>query len=372
MRRTDSLKFAIACGFVAAYVLFLMLSLIRGQWILDQRGAPIVTDFLPVYLAGKLALDRHAGEAYDWHGFHQIQTGFVGHSFSGFLGWHYPPLYFVVAAALACLPYAFAFLVWVSVTSAAYAATAQKIANRGALFALALPPVLACAMVGQNGLFSAAILGMMLVWLPDRPYLAGALLAALTFKPQFGILIPIVLVASGYWKTLGVAAVLTLVWIILGFAISPTSMIGFFHHLPETSHAILDEGASGWSKLQSIYGILRLVGANSQIAWSAQIGLALAAGLFTIWLWRSNQSYGLKAAALCTATLLATPYIYYYDLPLLALPLLFLARDRAFDSTDQLLLAALLCALLGFAAVPAPLGLIATTLTAAIVIRRLA
>jgi hypothetical protein len=43
-------------------------------------------------------------------------------------------------------------------------------------------------------------------------------------------------------------------------------------------------------------------------------------------LWRSPSSYEIRAAALAIGVLLATPYLYMYDLVVLAVPLAFLCR----------------------------------------------
>jgi hypothetical protein len=44
------------------------------------------------------------------------------------------------------------------------------------------------------------------------------------------------------------------------------------------------------------------------------------------WLWRGSAAYELKAAALATASLLATPYVLDYDLVALAVAIAFFAR----------------------------------------------
>jgi hypothetical protein len=372
MGRTDSSRLltAAALGIALAYGLLLAQFLLHGQWILDPQGQPIITDFLPVYMAGKLALSGHAATAYDWRAFHGIQAHFVGHPFAGFLGWHYPPLHFLVAMALALLPYPAAFLGWTVLTLAAFAWAVNRIVKGAAVFALALPPVLACALVGQNGFFSAALLGAMLLCLPARPLLAGFVLAALTFKPQFGLLMPFALLAGGYWRTLAVAAVLALAWIGIGLVVSPSSFAGFLHYLPQTGQAVLNEGTSGWGKLQSIYAAVRLFGGNGALAWGAQIAFILAAIGFCVWLWRRDVSFALKAAALSAGVLLATPYVYFYDLPLLAVPLAFLWRDRAFDLAEHIVGGVIFAALAAFTFGPAPWGLVASLLAMALVVRR--
>lgn len=374
MRLSDSRKLmtAAASGIAAAYGLVLASFFLRGWWIWDPGGHPLIVDFLPVHVAGALAWHGQAAAAYDWRHFHDVQAAFVGHPFAGYLGWHYPPLFFLVAMALALLPYLPAFLLWVCGTLAGFAAVIANIAGRqGALYALALPPVLACAMVGQNGFFTAALLGAMLSCLPRRPIVAGLLLAALTFKPQFGILIPFALMAGSYWRTLITGLLATLAWIGIGYALVPDAFLAFLHYLPETSRAVLGDGAAGWFKLQSLYAATRLCGGDDKAAWVLQIIAILAAGGFNVWLWRRpSASTALKAAALAAGALLATPYVYFYDLPILAVPLAYLWRDRAFDHGEQIAIAAVLLLLAGCMIVPAPLGLGAILVVMALTVRR--
>ena len=49
---------------------------------------------------------------------------------------------------------------------------------------------------GQNGFLTAALLGGALHWLDRRPWLAGVLIGCLAYKPQFGVLIPVALLAG--------------------------------------------------------------------------------------------------------------------------------------------------------------------------------
>ena len=54
-------------------------------------------------------------------------------------------------------------------------------------------------------------------------------------------------------------------------------------------------------------------------------------------MWRSRVPYTLKAAALAVGTLLTTPYLFMYDLMVLAIPVAFLVRigpSTAFVTTN--------------------------------------
>jgi hypothetical protein len=62
----------------------------------------------------------------------------------------------------------------------------------------------------------------------------------------------------------------------------------------------------------------------SYAAHAASAVLVIAA---CVWLWRSACRFELRAAALPVATLMAQPYLIYYDLAWLALPIAWLTVD---------------------------------------------
>jgi len=81
--------------------------------------------------------------------------------------------------------------------------------------AIAYPAVFINLGHGHNGFLTAALMGFALLLLDARPLLAGIPFGLLAYKPQFGLLIPLVLIATDRWKTFAAAAatvgVLTLV-----------------------------------------------------------------------------------------------------------------------------------------------------------------
>ncbi|MBU6490473.1 MAG: hypothetical protein KGQ57_22000, partial [Burkholderiales bacterium] len=71
----------------------------------------------------------------------------------------------------------------------------------------------------------------------------------------------------------------------------------------------------------------RRVGASARLAYFLQMVVAVPACAVTAWLWREAARYELKAAALCCCTLLVQPYLLYYDLAWLAIPIAFMGVD---------------------------------------------
>ena len=74
-----------------------------------------------------VALDGQPAAAYDWPLHKAAEMRAVGHDFANYYGWHYPPTFLFVAAALAVLPYLLAAIVWLVATLVAYATMLAKI-----------------------------------------------------------------------------------------------------------------------------------------------------------------------------------------------------------------------------------------------------
>src|SRR6202040_3076406 len=109
-------------------------------------------------------------------------------------------------------PYTVAFIGWAAASLVPYLAVMRGIIGRpfGLLLALAFPVVLTNTLVGQNGFLTASLIGGTLYLMPTRPVLSGICLGLLTYKPQYGFLFPLVLLAAAQWKvfiTAGVVAV---------------------------------------------------------------------------------------------------------------------------------------------------------------------
>jgi hypothetical protein len=359
-----------------AYLIVLGGSFFNGNFLNDSQGRPIANDFVNVWAAGSLVHDGRPAAAYDWTLHKAAEERALGHAFTNYYGWHYPPTFLFVAAALALLPYLAAALLWLTTTLAAYAATLAGIlgARPGILFALGFPAVLWNVAAGQNGFLTAALIGGTLSLLERHAILAGICLGLLSYKPQFGLLFPIVLIADRRWMTLAVAALVTLgIALLSWFAFGSSSWDAFLHWLPITSRVVLGEGGADWSRLQSVFGLIRAYGGGETLAWSFQaLGTAmLAAGL--VWLWRSRTAFELKAAALAAGALLATPYVYMYDLVVLAVPVAFLLRlalVRGFTIGETLGFPAAGLLILAFPYVKTQVGLAAVLIVAALVAQR--
>lgn len=345
-------------------------------WIYDSAGLGIPTDFVNVWAAGRLALDGQPAQAWDWNIQKQVEVALLGQNFTGYFAWHYPPPFLFVASLLAHFPYAVAFIGWALVSLLPYLAMMRAIVGRpfGLLLAVAVPMAFSNVLVGQNGFLTAALIGGTLYLMPVRPILSGICLGLLSYKPQYGLLFPLVLIAASQWTVFFTAATVTLAMIFASWlAFGTESWQAFFHWVPMFSQAFLTEGQAPWWKMQSLFALVRTFGGTEQLAWIFHWIFAGSVAVVLALMWRSRVRYSLKAAALATGTLLTTPYLFMYDMMVLAIPVAFLIRMGLSSGFLAYELPALACALAmiaGFILTGVPLGFGATLIVAALVLRR--
>jgi hypothetical protein len=383
-RTGDWLTAARARGY--SLILLVVCSLAFAGWIavsdglIDRNGKPLGTDFSNVYAAGSLTWQGRAAEAYEPTLQHAAEKAIFGGREVPFYGWHYPPFFFAVAFLVAAVPYGWGLAVWLVASFAAYLAMLRAILPRGEtlLIAAAFPAVFINIGHGHNGFLTAALLGSALHLLDRRPWLAGVLIGLLAYKPQFGVLIPIALLAGQRWNTVGAAALTVAALVALSFAtLGGDVWHAFLDSTRFTQTIVLEQGDTGWEKIQSIFSAARNFGANVPSAYAIQGALALLLAASIAWLWHSDAAFELKAAALALASLLATPYVLDYDLVVLAVAIAFFARhglQHGFrDYEISLLAAAWLVPLLsrGIAgATGIPLGLMVMCAFYGFVLRR--
>jgi hypothetical protein len=240
--------------------------------------------------------------------------------------------------------------------------------------AAAAPAAFFNVYVGQNGLLTAALFGGALVLLDRRPILAGLLIAVLAYKPQFGPLIPLVLLLAGRYRVFASAAAgLTALNGAAALAFGPDVFPAFIEGMTTAQSKLLETGALPWWKVQSLYGTARWLDLPAPAAWALHAALALPVAAGLLLLWRSKAPFELKAAALPTAALLVSPYSAVYDYAVLMVPVAFLIRDGFRSRLLPLEVAAMAAALLlplFFVIHSTPLGVPAGLALAAVIARR--
>lgn len=342
----DRRTIRVACAVMASGGLAMIAYLWAGSTgTLDGWGRPLGTDFSNVWTAGRMALEGRAAGVYDLATHYRAQQ--IAHASDAvpFYSWHYPPPFLLVAAALATLPYLAALALWqLSTLAAALAVVARCCRDRDTwLVTAGAPAVTVCLTHGNNGFLTAALFGAGLLLLDRRPVLAGLCLGALAYKPQLGLVLPVALLAGGYWRTIAAAAATALALAAASrLAFGPEVWSAFLASADQTRRIVLEEGGPGWHTIQSAFSAVRRLGGGVAPAYAAQAVVAAGALAATAYLWRSRADFELRAASVMIAALLATPYVLDYDMVLLGPAIALLVahgRARGFARFEVTLLA---------------------------------
>lgn len=293
---------------------------------------PSTTDFSSFYAAGHLALGADPALAYDQAAHHAAQEAATqpGVEHNVFF---YPPVFLLLCAPLARLPYIPAFLLLGALGLAAYLPVAARILRLpgwgGLLPLLGFPAVIWTIGMGQNALLTAAILGGGLLLLDRRPVLAGLVFGLLCYKPHFGLLLPVALAAGGHWRAflataLSVGVLVALTLLLFGWPTWAAYLVAFAH-----SGDIYTSGKVSFGAFVTPFGAALLLGAPVKIAGLAQVVASVLAAGVVAWVWRGEASLAARASVLLAATLLAVPLALFYDLMPLGLGVFWLARQGA-------------------------------------------
>jgi alpha-1,2-mannosyltransferase len=311
---------------LAGFALFIALLAMRLDGLSEPDGQPIGTDFSNVYAAGRLVNEGRAPQAYDWALEHSIEKSIFGEQ-TPFYGWHYPPMFLAGRGPGAPALYGGSLhLAGVDPRFLSRFDPAHRWSAGMVHTALAYPAVIVNIGHGHNGFLTAALFGLGLVLLERRPIVAGLLLGALCYKPQFVLLLPLALAAGGYWRAVLAAGACALALALLSVGLFGLSTWrAFFDSLELTRTIVLEQGSTGWQKIQSVFSAARNWGLGVPAAYALQ-GMADAiVAVAVVALWRSRADFAYKAAALLAGALLATPYVLDYDMMTLAPALAFLA-----------------------------------------------
>ncbi|MBL8542379.1 MAG: DUF2029 domain-containing protein [Hyphomonadaceae bacterium] len=301
-------------------------------------GQPLFGDFVAFWSAGRAALDGHADQVHDRaliFQYHHIAT--PGARFVA--PWNSPPTFLLPMSLFALLPYPVAAILFLVSTAALYFYAAGKVLPdaRAFIFAATVPALVYHVGTIQVGFLIAGIVVLAFYYLDRRPVVAGAFVAMLAIKPHLAILWPLLLALSGRWRAFAAAAAGTIAFVLLaGFVFGFESYLRFFENL-SASQGLISGQRITTPAYASLYANLLDMGASQAVASGAQIISALAGVAAACWLFWTTRvrsgstpdgALGVQAAALGAATMLVSPYLFFYDSVLLAVGAVFLGKPR--------------------------------------------
>ncbi len=290
---------------------------------------PTTTDFVSFYAAGSLADAGTPQLAYDQarHFAAEQQATAPGIPYIVF---YYPPVFLLVCAVLARLPYLVAFVLFDTATLALFLIVARRILDASGWRMLV--PLLACPAVfwtigfGQNALLTAVLFGAATLLIDRRPILAGLLFGALCYKPHFGLLVPVVLMAGGHWRAFAAAAVAVMGLVLASVALFGWSTWQDYFSLVAAAPSTYASGEIAFGQYISPFGALRVLGASLMASYVVQAAASLGAAALVAVVWRRRLSLPIRAATLIAAIPVAVPVILFYDFMITVVAMAWLVR----------------------------------------------
>lgn len=295
-------------------------------WELDENGLSLVSkttpywDFNNLWFGSKLALEGHVDWLFEPDKYRaamrdRISPDIPNHE------WSYPPSLLLLGSPLAKLPELYAYILWTFGTVFALFLSVRtlKLPKTVTVAIILSPAVFYNSIYGQNGALIAALLIASLTLAPKKPVLAGICIGLLTVKPQFGILIPFILIASGNWKTIISASVTTIALVLItGFAYGFDTWSLFLSETQPLMKSIMEAPYLQPYQINAgtLFISMRAAGASLGLSYGVQMLASLTCLIYAIWIWRKNHQmdHKMRVAITCILIFLATPYAYTYDM----------------------------------------------------------
>jgi hypothetical protein len=285
--------------------------------LVDPKGTPLGLDFLAFWGAARLAVEGRPEAAYDWDALTATYRAALPALREIRLLWHYPPTFLLVVLPLGLLPYLAALGVFVAATVAFWATLIRRMFDNPIawIVAAAFPAGLLNFLNGQNGFLTAGLAGFAFLALDRRPALAGVSIGLLAIKPHLAVLFPLALFTDRQWRAIAAAAATALAFTGLSIAVLGwATMQAFLLDLPAVT-GLIDAGRQKWFQIPSIYVFALSLGLPPRAALGvhALVALGAAGGVWAAW--RAPEApREAKFAALGAASLLVSPYVFFYDL----------------------------------------------------------
>lgn len=306
----------------AVLILLVAMALYNGAYLVGwalSSPQPAFGDFFGLWSFGRFAALSGAS-IYDPVALARYQQTLDPTLGGGGFPYPYPPTFLLVLIPLGMLALPVAYVCWISVTFALYglATLGRDWRSLTSLALLAAPTTLINAITGQNGFLSAALLIGGLRLLARHPIVAGTLLGLLAYKPQFVLLMPVVLLASRNWRAiLSAIATTVIVAVVTSAALDAWIWLEWIVKFPSYQAQLQANQVSLNHMMPTVIAGLHALGAPPPIGYLVQLLLSCSVVVMVWDAWRRGSTQQ-AIALVAVGSIIATPYAMIYDMPMVA------------------------------------------------------
>ncbi len=298
------------------------------EGLLLASGNFVGRDFVNYWVGGSGALKGLADQLFVFETYLVLLREAFGPEINNH-NWSYPPHFLLLAVPFGAMPYLLGLFCWSVLGLLCYLTACMKRAWRlDDFLILALAPASVSAVfAGQNGLFTAALFVGGLRLSSRAPVLAGICFGLLTIKPQLGLLLPFALLAARQWTVIASACITA--GAIIGLSVLLFGFEPWWLYVTQTwpfQTEIMRNGPGLHHMMPTVFMGLRVFGVDPDTATLWHLPFTLLAVCTVVWaFWQAHHPV-LQHVVLIVATFVATPYGFYYDMPVVAYATLLMAR----------------------------------------------
>lgn len=240
-----------------------------------------------------------------------------------FRPWLYPPSFILLLLPFSPFGFAASYWLFQTITGSAMLIALRSLLGMRpkwlAFAAVACPAASICFISGQCSFLIVALLATGVALLDRRPGLAGVAFGLLSFKPQFFLLVPVVLVARMSWRPAAAAAATSLAMVVVSLLwFGPSIWTEWFSAIASSTSDVDPR----WFLLGRLWGVsvytcAYLLGAPPGMASVTQTAAIILAGCCVWCAFRKPLAAAPRTGVMLAAALLAAPHAGGYDLLLL-------------------------------------------------------
>ncbi|MEM5328132.1 glycosyltransferase family 87 protein [Paraburkholderia sp. JHI2823] len=301
-----------------------------GCWVYRVHGVPpLGVDFRVFWSTSFLSLHNGADVAFNQSLLDTVERSIAPPNFGP---WIYPPTFQMVIYPVALLPFPVSYAVFACISVLAGVLTcklALKADSVPWLSVAAFPGVWICLVYGQNSLITLALAAGALGLLDRRPALAGVCAGMLVIKPQLAVVFPLLFLCGRHYRAFGAAAVTAVL-----FCAAATTAFGLQQWLRFAeaaswfqSQVFTSNVGNLWNAMPTVLAISLRYGFDLRLAYAMHLAVALCALIVTIRIWLREPISQLGNASAVVTAILIQPYLVYYDLAWLLIPIICLYND---------------------------------------------
>lgn len=317
-------------------------------------GEPLLGgDFVQFYTFGAIARQGAWAVQYDWPAFHRVQVGLVPSSAAYEYPPAYPPLVPALYALVSFAPFPIAYVIWTALSAAIYCGVVALAARGHAAkwpivgACLLFPPFVAHVLAGQSTVWPlAGFVGGWWALSRTKPFVGGLALSVIAVKPHFGLALAFVLVAMRLWPVIAGIVVGLVAHAALSIAVCGTAAVTAY--LATTIRILRDTSIIDPSDQRHTHALRAALEtlAPHDLATIAWLAASAAVIWVTVQVWRRQDLWTLRMAALMIATLLVSPHVQTYDAILLAPAVVWLCSWGVATRQPSIVLGSLLLSVL--------------------------